>query len=132
MAYNFKNDVDYGKTADIKLNVNLPQSDVKKVKVISYVIDDSCNYFDEWVEDRKTYNIGDDCFGWSPDDPEIDSTITLKDEKARNIYFNELYSKYTECSKLVPTEETVTVKDGRITLNTTLDPHAVIFYEIAE
>jgi hypothetical protein len=32
----------------------------------------------------------------------------------------------------VPTEETVTVKDGRITLNTTLDPHAVVFYEIAE
>ncbi len=132
MAYNFKNDLDYEHDVELTFNINAPQFKGKKVKITTYTIDDDCNYFDEWVEDRKTYNIGDDCFGWSPDDPEIDSTITLKDEKARDIYFNELYSKYTECSKLVPTEETATVENGKIVLNKTLNPHAVVFYEISE
>ena len=130
MAYNFKNDLDYKTSAELNFEINAPQFDGKKVKITTYTIDDDCNYFDEWVEDRKTYNIGDDCFNWSPDDPEIDATTTLENQEARDIYFNELYSKYTECSKLVPTEETVKVENGKITLNTTLDPHAVVFYEI--
>ena len=130
MAYNFKNDVDYNKSTEMTFEINAPQFSGKNVKVTAYVINDDCNYFDEWVEDRKTYNITDDCFTWSPDDPSIDSPITLSDEKARDIYFNELYSKYTECSKLVPTETEMVAKDGKITSNITLDPHAVVFYEI--
>lgn len=132
MAYNFKNDVDYNKSTEMTFEINAPQFSGKNVKVTAYVINDDCNYFDEWVEDRKTYNITDDCFAWSPDDPSIDSPITLSDEKARDIYFNELYSKYTECSKLIPTETEMVAKDGKITLNITLDPHAVVFYEITQ
>ena len=45
---------------------------------------------------------------------------------------NELYSKYTECSKLEPTSETVTVENGEINLSITLDPNAVVFYEVEE
>ena len=131
MAYNFKNDLDYKTSAELNFEINAPQFNGKKVKITTYTIDDDCNYFDEWVEDRKTHNIGDDCFSWSPDDPEIDSTVTLEKQEARDIYFNELYSKYTECSKLTPTEETAKVENGKITLNTTLDSHAVVFYEIS-
>ncbi|MBO5461785.1 MAG: hypothetical protein J6A49_00585 [Clostridia bacterium] len=130
MAYNFKNDVEYNKSTEMTFEINVPQFSGKNVKVTAYVINDDCNYFDEWVEDRKTYNITDDCFAWSPDDPSIDNPTTLSDEKARDIYFNELYSKYTECSKLVPTETEMVAKDGKITLDITLDPHAVVFYEI--
>lgn len=130
MAYNFKNDVEYNKSTEMTFEINAPQFSGKNVKVTAYVINDDCNYFDEWVEDRKTYNITDECFSWSPDDPSIDNPTTLSDEDARDIYFNELYSKYTECSKLVPTETEMVAKDGKITLNITLDPHAVVFYEI--
>lgn len=130
MAYNFKNDVEYDKSTEMTFEINVPQFSGKNVKVTAYVINDDCNYFDEWVEDRKTYNITDDCFAWSPDDPSIDNPTTLSDEKARDIYFNELYSKYTECSKLIPTETEMVAKDGKITLDITLDPHAVVFYEI--
>ncbi len=132
MAYNFKNDVEYDKSTEMTFEINAPQIKGNKVNVTAYVINDDCNYFDEWVEDRKTYNITDECFAWSPDDPSIDNPVTLSDEKAREIYFNELYPKYTECSKLEPTETQVEIIDGKITLNITLDPHAVVFYEITE
>ena len=132
MAYNFKNDVEYDKSTEMTFEINVPQFSGKNVKVTAYVINDDCNYFDEWVEDRKTYNITDDCFAWSPDDPSIDNPTTLVDEDAREIYFSELYSKYTECSKLVPTETEMVAKDGKITLDITLDPHAVVFYEITQ
>ena len=132
MAYNFKNDVEYKTTTNMTFEINVPQFSGKSVNVTAYVINDDCNYFDEWVKDRETYGITDNCFAWSPDDPSIDNPTTLSDEKAREIYFNELYPKYTECSKLEPTQTQVEVKDGKITLNITLDPHAVVFYEISE
>lgn len=130
MAYNFKNDVEYGKTADLEFNINMPEFNGKKVKVTAYVIDDSCNYFDEWINDRKTYGIGNDCFAWSPDDPIIESTVTLRSEEARKIYFEKLRDKYEECSRLVPEEKTYTVENSALTLGTTLAPNGVIFYEI--
>ena len=102
------------------------------MKIIKYVIDDDCNWFDEWVEDRKTYGIGDDCFAWSPDDPVVDNPTTLSDPEARELYRTELYDKYTECSRLVPSEQTVTVENGEIAFEVSLDPNAVVFYEIVE
>lgn len=131
MAYNFKNDVEYASSADLEFAVKAPQLG-EKVKVTAYVIDDDCNYFDEWVEDRKTYNIGDDCFGWSPDDPQIDNPTTLSNSAAREIYFNELYDKYYECSKLEPVTCEAEVINGEIVLDITLAPNAVVFYEITE
>lgn len=131
MAYNFKNKVNYRASADIKFTISAPQFDGKEVKLTAYVIDDDCNYFDEWVNDRKTYGIGDECFGWSPDDPQIDNTVTLQDPDAREIYFNELYDKYAECSKLEPVTETVKVENGEIQIDITLDPHAVVVYEVS-
>ena len=132
MAYNFKNDVDYGKSADLDFTVSVPQFTSDKVKVTAYVVDDDCNYFDEWVEDRKTYGIGDDCFGWSPDDPQLDNETTLKDPEARALYQTELRDKYYECSKLEPVTCEAEIVDGTIHLDITLDPNAVVFYEITE
>ena len=82
------------------------------------------------MKDRETYNITKDCFNWSPQDPQIDSPTTLMDENARNIYFNELYPKYTEASKLVPVDSTATVEYGKLIIDTELDPHAVVFFEL--
>ncbi len=130
MAYNFKNDVEYDKNADLKFKINLPQFNGKTVNVTAYTVDDNCNYFDEWVEDRKTYGIGDDCFGWSPDDPQIESYVTLKNEQAREVYFTQLRDKYAQCSRLVPVEKTYTVTDSELILETSLSPNGVVFYEI--
>ena len=132
MAYNFKNDVGYDETADLEFSVTAPQFASDKVKVTAYVVDDDCNYFDEWVEDRKTYNIGDECFAWSPDDPQIDNPTTLSNSAAREIYYSELYQKYYECSKLEPVTYEAQIVDGEIVLDITLDANAVVFFEITE
>ncbi len=132
MAYNFKNDVEYDKTADLDFTVSAPQFTSDKVKVTAYIIDDDCNYFDEWIEDRETYGIGDDCFAWSPDDPQIDNETTLSAPDARELYINELREKYYECSKLEPSTYEVEIVDGAIHLDITLNPNAVVFYEITE
>ncbi len=130
MAYNFKNTLDYEKDVELKFNINAPQFDNKKVTVTKYVINDDCNYFDEWVEDRKTFNITDDKFAWSPDDPSIENPTTLSDEEMRQLYFDKLYDKYTECSVLEPTTSEITVKDSSLSLDATLEAHNVVFYEI--
>ena len=130
MAYNFKNSLDYTSTIKTQYVINMPKYDGQTFKVKTYVIDDDCNYFDEWCEDRETYNITNDCFNWSPQDPQIDSPTTLMDENARNIYFNELYPKYTEASKLTPSESFATVEYGKLILDVELAPHAVVFFEI--
>ncbi len=130
MAYNFKNKLDYDKSVDLKLNVNVPQFNGKDVKITAYTVDDSCNYFDEWRRDRVTYNITDNCFSWSPDDPQIGSSVTLSDPIARELYFTTLYDKYEECSKLVPKTSSAKVVDGKLVLETELAANGVIFYEI--
>ena len=131
MAYNFKNDLNYSKAADLTLSVDASVFNSDKVSVTVYTVDDNCNYFDEWQQDRVTYNIGDDCFGWSPDDPQIGSTVTLKDSAARELYITELYDKYEKCAQLIPVTYTADVVDGKIVLDTTLAPNAVVFFEVS-
>lgn len=130
MVYNFKNDLDYDKNMKVNFNVNVPQLDGKTVTVTKYLINDDCNFFDEWLEDRKTYGIGDECFSWSPDDPTLESKTTLSDSKAIEIYNSELRARYEECAVLTPVTETVVVENGRIDLNETIEAGNVLFYEI--
>lgn len=130
MAYNFKNDLEYSDSTDLTFNINAPQLDGKNVEIRIYRIDDSCNYFDEWVEDRKAYSISDSCFGWSPDCPVIENAANLMDENARNIYFSGLKDKYAKCSVLTPETTNAAVENGTITLTETVAANAVVFVEI--
>lgn len=130
MAYNFKNDIDYDKSIDLSFSVNVPQFKGKNISITVNKIDDDCNFFDEWVEDRKTYNIGDDCFDWSPDDFTIDSYTTLSNAAAREIYYTHLYDKYSECSKLTPVSYSQTLDSEILVLEDNLAANGVIFYEI--
>ncbi len=130
MVYNFKNDLSYKNAINAKIKISIPQFDGKEVTVTKSVVDDNCNFFDEWQEDRVKYGITDDCFSWSPDDPVIESTTTLSDENARKIYFDALREKYVECSRLTPTESVITVKDSTIEISDKVGASNVIFYEI--
>ena len=130
MAYNFKNDTAYDKKVDLSFDVDASVFCTEKVNVTVYTVDDSCNFFDEWRQDRVSYGIGDDCFCWSPDDPQIESFTTLKDSAARELYFSELAEKYEQCSQLKPVTYTADVVDGRVELDTTLAANGVVFFEV--
>ena len=134
MAYNFKNDISYSDFINCKFKVNFSQLAGKKVLLSCYSIDYDCNYFDEWWADRTTYGITDDKFAWSPDDPTIDSSTTLKDSAARETYYNLLRDKYVEASKLKPTYQVITLdENGTAELDcNTLRGNGVVYYELSE
>lgn len=127
-AYNFRNTLDYTKSAEVTLDVNVPQFSDGKVNVTLYRIDDNCNWFDEWQADRVKYGITDDCFSWSPDDGVLGS---MDDSRARSIFNNELKPQYMEYAKLVPETFTAEVADGKLTLDVEIAANTVVFFEIA-
>ncbi len=131
LLYNFKNKLKYRLSADVTLALTLPQCAGRDVTVTAYRINDDCNYFDEWQQDRKTYAISDDCFAWSPDDPCLDNPTTLSDPDARKLYFEKLRSRYIDCARLTPETAAASVRpDGTLTLRETLPPSGVLFLEI--
>lgn len=130
MAYNFRNKLDYKWDADISFEISVPQFDGKDVEITVYSIDDDCNYFDEWVKDRETYGIGDDCFGWSPDDGVIESYTVLQYSAARELYFSTLRDKYEECSRLEGKTSVTSVKNSTLEISQNIAPNGVVFIEV--
>ncbi len=129
MAYNYQETLKKGDELPLVFNINMPKNK-GEVTITTKYINDDCNYFDEWLEDRKTYNITDDMFRWSPDDPGITVFLEVADQNLKNIYYQEMFPKYKEASKLTPKTSTAEIKDGKLTINDTIDGNSVVFYEI--
>ena len=130
MAYNYKNDLDYDDLAVFNFDVDLTKYDFKNAKVKTRFVDDSCNFFDEWQADRLEYNITSDKFSWSPDDPCLDSEITLSDPDAKAFYQEHLRDKYIDCSKLEAVNSQMKITDGHLKFNNVVHGNSVVFYEI--
>ena len=130
MAYNYKNDLDYDDLAVFNFDVDLTKYDFKNAKVKTRFVDDSCNFFDEWQADRLEYNITSDKFSWSPEDPCLDSEITLSDPDAKDFYQKNLRDKYIDCSKLETVNSQMKITDGHLRFNNVVHGNSVVFYEI--
>ena len=128
MVYNFKNDIHYVRRLNYNLEVKLP-FEAKKVQVTRYLVNDDCNFFDEWLKDREELGITNKDFGWSPDDPLLDMTVTLSSSSAISKY-KTVRDKYIECSRLVPVTEEVLVKKNVLTLDESIKGSNVLFLEI--
>lgn len=127
-VYNYSKKLDHTADCSVMLNVSVPDFADGTATVTAYRINDDCNFFDEWLEDRKLYGITDDMFSWSPDDFMIDSLLT--DTGARELYFGTLYEKYAACSVLRPDTFTVKVKNGKLLFTDDIAANTVTFYEI--
>ena len=125
MAYNYKNKLDYKAEAEVTLKVNAPQLAEGEATVILYMIDDDCNWFDEWDAERESLGVTDDKFAWSPDD----GCPNWADEQARQTFLS-LQEKYAGYCRLIPVVSTVKVKNGSFKLDVTLAPHAVAFIDV--
>ncbi len=130
MAYNYKNDLDYDDLAVFNFDIDLTKYDFKNAKIKTRFVDDSCNFFDEWQADRVEYNITNDKFSWSPDDPCLDSEITLSDSDAKAFYQEHLRDKYIDCSKLETVNSQMKITDGHLRFNNVVHGNSVVFYEI--
>ncbi len=129
MAYNYKNSLSYSRDAKLNIRIkNLPFED-GKVRATVYTVDDSCNYFDDWLADREKYGIGDSAFGWSPDCPNIAGSLIY--EQAKKIYYEKLRDEYAVKSKLTPVETELEVRDGKLVISRTLEANTVVFLEIS-
>lgn len=130
MAYNYKNDLDYKDNAVFNFNIDLSDYNFKSAKVKTSFIDDSCNFFDEWQKDREKYNITSDAFAWSPDDPCLDSSVTLADSKAQELYKTELRDKYIDCARLNSVNYNYKIENGALEFNNVIAGNSAVFYEI--
>lgn len=129
MAYNYQETLNKVQELPLLLNIKAPQKSGKVTITTKYVNDD-CNYFDEWLEDKETYNISNDMFRWSPDDPGIQVFLETADDELKNIYYEKMLPRYREAATLVPKQSTAEIKDGKLTINDTIDGNSVVFYEI--
>ncbi|MBR5627475.1 MAG: hypothetical protein IKW74_07650, partial [Thermoguttaceae bacterium] len=129
MAYHFKPEFHFQGTLQTTFTVNVPQFKGQKVSVETFLIDDSNNFFNDWLRDRETFGIDDQCFSWSPDSTAIDHSIL--DPEKNKIYQEKLRPKYLEKAQIKPivSEQTVS-EDGLLTFETVLGPHAVVFYTV--
>ncbi len=130
MAYNYKNDLDYDDLAVFNFDIDLTKYDFTNAKVKTRFVDDSCNFFDEWQADRVEYNITNDKFAWSPDDPCLDCETTLSDPDTKAFYQEHLRDKYIDCSKLETVNSQMKITDGHLKFNNVVHGNSVVFYEI--
>ena len=130
MAYNYKNKLAYKENAIFTFNIDVKDYGFTKANVKTSFVSDSCNFFDEWQKDRVKYNITSDAFSWSPDDPCLDSEITLADPKIQELYKKELRDKYIDCSKANSVNQEYELQDGVLSYNNVIEGNSVVFYEI--
>jgi len=129
MLYNFANDIAYADTATVKLTVKTALKAGLHSITISKIGDD-CNWFDEWIQDRKELGITDDMFKWSPDDA---CCVALKMSDSTTIAkYNALEAtKYPQLCRLVPKTGKVRIADdGTLALRCPLGGSNVWFIEI--
>lgn len=131
MIYNFSTDIHSDETQDITLNFQLPYSS-RKAKVVKWLVNDDCNFFDEWLADRKQHRITDEAFQWSPDDSQIEVSIILKDPRAKKIYKEQLREKYISYSQLNPDSTTVGIRSKRYSETVTIAANEVLFLQITK
>lgn len=128
MVYNFGNSLNYASKAEVSLTIKA-ESEKEDYNLTIFKVDNDCNWFDEWVEDRHNLGIKDSMFTWSPDDA-CGIAYTLSDAWAREQY-KSLRPKYKICSELIP--ETSTIKSeslGILTMKLALQPNTVWFIHI--
>lgn len=131
MIYNFSTDINSREIENLSLKVLLPFNK-RKVKLIKWLIDDDCNYFDEWIEDRKKYNISSDAFLLSPEDGQVEARSVLYGTKSRELYFNKLRGKYIKCSKLSPISFKAKTNNGVYSEELELKSNNVLFIQITK
>jgi hypothetical protein len=128
MIYNFGNSLTYASKAEVHLSIKT-ESTKEEYNISTYKVDNNCNWFDEWVDDRRKLGIENSMFKQSPDDA-CGILHTLNNEWAKEQY-RSLISKYKICSELIPETSTIqSCSPGTLMFDITLPPNTVWFIHI--
>ena len=131
MIYNFSTDIHSKDTDEITINLQFPYNS-RKAKLVKWLVNDDCNYFDEWQTDRQVYNIGNDAFQWSPDDGLVEASIILHDPEAKKIYREQLRDKYIKCSELRPETNIVRIRSRKYSETVRIACNTVLFIQLTK
>lgn len=128
MVYNFGNSLTYAAKAEVRLSIKV-ESDKDEYNIRTFKVDNNCNWFDEWMDDRRKLGIENSMFKQSPDDA-CGIIYVLNNEWAKEQY-RSLLSKYKRCSELIPEVSTIWPCSPRtLTFDVTLPPNTVWFIHI--
>lgn len=126
-ASNYKPSRYYFSPSKMNFTVKDPSLTGKVVEIRTYLINDDCNFFDEWQKDAKKYIDDGAATSWSPDGYTLDGNILP--EKLREAYQSELREKYKKCAKLIYTCDYVEFGES-ISFSVNVDPNSAVFVEI--
>ena len=96
-----------------------------RVAATCTLISDDSNFFDEWVIDRAKVGITEKDFSWSSDSFEAGTPA------APGKIFQSRLEHYRSLAELKPVPESFEIKDGILTIRTSIPLHSVALYEIA-
>ncbi len=128
VIYSFSKEIRGNDSTTITIELKLPFKS-KEVIMESRLIDDDCNFFDEWQRDRIENGISSNQFVWSPDDATIDSYIMMK-RSAQQFYRDKLRTKYIRCSQLHSKKEFVKINGSTYKRDFTIKENTVLFLDI--
>jgi len=130
MIYSFHPDPDTKTAEPVRVTIeNLGRISDTAVTVKEYIIDDGhANFWPLWWKDQCGRGLTDADYGWSKySNHPMDVLLKAEDRQ----FFLENRARYAQAAALNYTETEVAVKDGKITLEPTLQHHGVVFYEIS-
>lgn len=127
LAYNFKRSELYRSPSKMNFEISDSSFIGKNVEIRTYLINDDCNFFDEWEVDAKKYMLTGELMEWSPDSYILDGNILP--EELREKYESELREKYKKCAKLGFSVDTVAVEET-LSFSVTADANSAVFVEI--
>lgn len=128
MAYCFNPDENAVTREEVELVLeNIAAVEGDTVTVRRWYVDDSCNWFPNWIQDMSANSISDKDYFFSKYSVEV--PVSLGNDAAKRVWYENV-EKYVEKSTLTYTETTETVINNVLTLGASLDCHGVVFYEI--
>ncbi len=136
MAYHYQEGAyaaRYKNTENMRFIINAPQLE-GNVIITKYIINDSSNFFDDWVADWPelgwyTDKDYDKAFFWSKDSEQCQTMQCINGPENYQEFLNRV-PEYTKAAELIPVTETGVVQNGKLVLEHQTTAQEVLFFTV--
>jgi hypothetical protein len=130
LVYNYNNTLQSKKPEIVLLNIKTFGKLGNKVKITKLVVDDSSNYYDEWMLDCKKQGIDEKHFSWSNESTCIDPILFSDANDIK--FFKSQEEKYKQAAGLKPVSYEQKLMNEYLKIPFSIEPNTVVFYEIKQ